>query len=694
MQLTEKAKTQELTAYRIRLTTCFIRIDKETGFVIGSKAIEQVRGALYLDILEHCAVAPLNTFALTELLKKDHAGAYVWHATDLLKERTYIEASATVTDYVKNDSFKLEPDILWSSCSENEIPVISFVDDLDSDKARSEYMQAQQQNRNWLPIVWTGPTPSVGPVFTLNGPCLECLNFRLRENRSLITWLKNHVHPKEIYPKWITRETLSEYQEKVCAFASWTPHGSLQNKLVSLVAQKNPEHHVVIKRPECSKCGDQLLFSKKMLAPVHLVAGDQCGDYTYGFRCKSPDDTWNDLKHHISPITGIVNQIDPLENTDCTIFPVYRSGFSVSPGKHIPEWNAFHMTVFGKGRTVIASKVSALCEGIERASARYRGDEPIHCGSIKEMGASAIAPHSIQHFSKEQLQKCYVTPALGPVPREVQNNESLDWLPGWSLRFNERRFIPADAVLLNRPIAADMRVAVFESNGLSAGNTLEEATLQGLLEIIERDAVAIWWFNRLQRPAFKLDLLKDDDWFQHTLSNLKKEKWDVHFLDLTLDTHIPVVAAIGKTEQGWLYGFGCHFSPQLAAVRALTELVQVKPIMKPVSPPEDWSNVDYLYPHAGAKIIEPYSLNSSFLNNTTTLIQHAVQRLADIGSDTIIINCTRPDINVPVAKISVPGFRAFRPRFAPGRLYDLPLELGLMQESKSQLEMTPFWLTM
>ena len=48
-----------------------------------------------------------------------------------------------------------------------------------------------------------------------------------------------------------------------------------------------------------------------------------------------------------------------------------------------------------------------------------------------------------------------------------------------------------------------------DSNGCAAGSVLEEAVLQGLLELIERDAVALWWYNRLRRPAVDLESADD-----------------------------------------------------------------------------------------------------------------------------------------------------------------------------------------
>ena len=37
---------------------------------------------------------------------------------------------------------------------------------------------------------------------------------------------------------------------------------------------------------------------------------------------------------------------------------------------------------------------------------------------------------------------------------------------------------------------------------------------------------------------------------------------------------------------------------------------------------------------------------------------------------------TRPGIGVPVIRVAVPGLRHLWARFAPGRLYDVPVQLG------------------
>jgi len=59
------------------------------------------------------------------------------------------------------------------------------------------------------------------------------------------------------------------------------------------------------------------------------------------------------------------------------------------------------------------------------------------------------------------------------------------------------------------------------------------------------------------------------------------------------------------------------------------------------------------------------------------------------GYDFLVLDHTRPDIGVPVARVIVPGLRHFYRRFAPGRLYDVPVKLGLLDRPRSEVEFNP-----
>ena len=100
------------------------------------------------------------------------------------------------------------------------------------------------------------------------------------------------------------------------------------------------------------------------------------------------------------------------------------------------------------------------------------------------------------------------------------------------------------------------------------------------MELVERDSVALWWYNRAPRPALDLDSLAEPyvDVMREHYAGLDRELW---VLDLTSDLGIPVFAAVSHRKDGpaqdILIGFGAHLDPHTAALRALTELNQFLP---------------------------------------------------------------------------------------------------------------------
>ena len=79
-----------------------------------------------------------------------------------------------------------------------------------------------------------------------------------------------------------------------------------------------------------------------------------------------------------------------------------------------------------------------------------------------------------------------------------------------------------------------------DSNGCAAGNTLEEAIVQGFLELVERDAYAIWWYNRLQRPEVDLGQF-DDSYVRDLQTQLAETGRRLWVLDVTSDLGIPTL---------------------------------------------------------------------------------------------------------------------------------------------------------
>jgi ribosomal protein S12 methylthiotransferase accessory factor len=300
------------------------------------------------------------------------------------------------------------------------------------------------------------------------------------------------------------------------------------------------------------------------------------------------------------------------------------------------------------------------------------------------------------------------------VPEPFLENIEIEWTPLASLSTEEPRYLPTSFCYYGYE-TSDPLFARADSNGCAAGSVFEEAVLHGILELIERDAVALWWYNRLRRPAVDLDGI--DDLYVAGLvrqyDELRRELW---VLDITSDIGVPTFAAISKRvdkqEEDIIYGFGAHLDPGNALVRALTELNQSLEAVPTVIGPDSsrtyrgsrdavrwWRTVtiataDYLAPDRQLRprrLLDFKNLVSDDLKQDLLTCRALVETR---GIEILVLDQTRPDVGFPVVRVVAPGLRHFWARFGPGRLYDVPLQEGWLINSRNEEEMNPFVIQM
>src|SRR5262249_27343208 len=140
----------------------------------------------------------------------------------------------------------------------------------------------------------------------------------------------------------------------------------------------------------------------------------------------------------------------------------------------------------------------------------YRGDERYVDGSFSELADRALHPEQLLRFSDAQYagrdawNKAQDT-SYHVIPARLDPDRKIQWTPVWSLRDDREMLAPAGYCWYGHPDIAAYFYTASDANGCAAGNTVEEAILQGLMELVERDSVALWWYNRAPRPSIDLD---------------------------------------------------------------------------------------------------------------------------------------------------------------------------------------------
>ena len=163
-----------------------------------------------------------------------------------------------------------------------------------------------------------------------------------------------------------------------------------------------------------------------------------------------------------------------------------------------------------------------------------------------------------------------------PTPAPFDPSAEIEWSPVWSLRDERFKYLPTS--LLYFFYSGPGRTIHADSNGCAAGNTLEEAIVQGFLELVERDSYAIWWYNRLQRP--EVDLSQFDDPYVRDLQSPacrnRTPALGARHHQRSRDSELRGdVALDAKTGRNFVeFGSGAHFDARIAVLRALTELNQ------------------------------------------------------------------------------------------------------------------------
>jgi ribosomal protein S12 methylthiotransferase accessory factor len=595
-----------------------------------------------------------------------------------------------------------------------------------------------EKSRPWMLIKPVGTLLWIGPIFQPEKTgCWECLVQRLRNNRpseGFIQRRRDSLSP--LTPPLVDLPATRQMALSMAAneILKWILQGE-NRRLEGVMATYDTvslaiQNHVLVKRPQCPCCG---YLKPQRDRPLPVILGRRQKKFTSdgGHRSMTPKETLVRYQHHISPLLGVVRSLEKLPY-DCNglahIYTVKHHWASMFDDRDNLQKNIGGRSS-GKGRTEDQGKASGFGEAIERYSAIFQGDEVRIESSYQTLGDRAIHPNACMNFSQAQYDNreswnAQCTDPFQKVPEPFDQVREIEWTPVWSLTQQDFKYLPTAYCYFGYPKPSNPDCWA-DTNGCAAGNTLEEAILHGFLELVERDSVALWWYNRLQKPKVDLESF-DEPYFQAITDyyqSLGRELW---VIDITGDLNIPTFAAIsrrcdclwhrplGDREiEDLIFGFGTHFDPKLAIQRALTEVSQVLPAVLNANPDGTtryalsaeshmlhwWKtatleNQPYLVPdrHIAPKCNSDYAIiwHEDFFEDIT-YCQNLVEKK---GMEMLVLDQTRPDISLNVVKVIVPGLRHFWKRWGLGRLYDVPVQMGWLAQPLTEEELNPIPLWM
>lgn len=391
---------------------------------------------------------------------------------------------------------------------------------------------------------------------------------------------------------------------------------------------------------------------------------------------------WHGLRIHCSPLTGIIQKMEITQEPIAGAFRAMATWAAPLPFEGRRPLLA-RQESHGRGTTRQQAELGCIGEALERYSLIYRGDEPLIRARMNEI--NGIDPREILLYSHRQYksreewnrktnERYFVGEIFDP-------DQPIDWFPATNLLNGHEAFVPAACTLMwyQFPIG-ESEFARSDTIGCGSGWTFLDALLHALLEWIERDAMAIWWYNGSHRPSVDIDSF-DLPQLREVRNGIRQIDRDLVLLDCTTDLGVPTYISVAARNDGSepLFAGAANLSPQVAAWRAASEVGQLWFTIahkKSIDPEmRDWlaNTLDtqpFLKPtHVIQAAPEPPSMTSA------QQLACIVDRLRDAGLSVYACDLSRSDVLLKTARAVVPGLRHIWNRRAPGRLYEVPVRL-------------------
>ncbi len=551
--------------------------------------------------------------------------------------------------------------------------IIVVRDPLD-DALREENATALRAGRPWFLVVPSGAEAWVSVFRPGRSACWECLAARLRHNRPA----RALDDPRLSESASIARAVANKLAGTVATFTAYGEISELENQWTKVASGSADltERHPLDRLPHCSACGKPLAEESPLLTP----------------HPPPPD-----FRRLVSPVTGVARDLRLLGATGGAFAAVVRHRFFDRPDSLDGLMLNEQHVAGGKGWSPEEAARSAVFEAVERISGCYRSLIPTREATAADLGDEALLPSAIDLFSASQ-RACPSEP--GPptpltVPHDLDVHARTRWVRAWPLAHEwPPMWFPAAAAFYGYPFEGT-RFALATSNGCAAGPTTEAAATGGFLELIERDAAAIWWYNRIPCPALDLDTSSDERLIRmREAFEATGRTFDL--LDITTDLGVPTVAAVSRRmagAPGWTLGFGAAATFAEAALRAAGELAQLIPATDNPAyrNPAPW--VDSATPEDNPHLVPQgcIALPSKALGPGLAPLTEA---LRDAGLRAYVVDQTHPLIGVPVVRVLAPGLVHFWRRLGAPRLYEVPVRMGWRPRPAGETELNPLDLTL
>ncbi|QVQ50236.1 YcaO-like family protein [Spiractinospora alimapuensis] len=217
----------------------------------------------------------------------------------------------------------------------------------------------------------------------------------------------------------------------------------------------------------------------------------------------------------------------------------------------------------------------SIAESLERYSSCAWDSRDMFWATAEELGDDAIAPAAFPNCSEREL----ADPSCGLVPSDPRI--PLRWVQGWSFTRDRPVYVPALTVWMRfPPESAAERFMHPISTGCAAHSDPVAAVVNGLLEVVERDAIALTWLQRMRLPRLHVDEGAFDDLSRRYAAKAESQHLRTELFDATTDLGIPVIYGVQLAdhdpEVAQMVAATCDPDPARAVAKMYREMASLR----------------------------------------------------------------------------------------------------------------------
>lgn len=312
----------------------------------------------------------------------------------------------------------------------------------------------------------------------------------------------------------------------------------------------------------------------------------------------------------------------------------------------------------GKGITPVQARVSLTMESVERYASEFR-----------EIHRERLMRDSYRRLSR-RFNVLHPPDLILSQDSEYDDGRPICWIAGYDLLREEEVYLPACAVF--HPFHLDDILVIHtHTNGIAAGNSLEEAVEHGITEVIERDAWSIAQYRAEAQDALSVEATDGNAFLLDIIRKFSEADIEIVAKNITSDVGVPTIAAFSRDlhyhSMVPIDGFGTHLDPRVALARALLEIVTTRALFlqtRGLAGLQEnctayFREEEEDYRFFSHRQIGLGDMEADFRDDIRDDVRLLMSRCASRGLDRVIaVDLTDEAIGIPTVRMVIPGMEA------------------------------------